>query len=78
VGFCDTRIRSGLSTMLPASVPAAVVLAATCDPQKAVCKDTAGPGVWLRLFVVVAVVGIAVTAWFLVRGYRDQDGRRDE
>lgn len=43
-----------------------------CDPHKALCRDAAGPGLWLRLFVLVAVVGVALTAWFLLRGYRDK------
>jgi hypothetical protein len=53
---------------------ASILLAAeTCDPQTAVCRDTAGSGAPLRVLLVVAVVGIAATAWFLLRGYRDQD-----
>jgi hypothetical protein len=47
----------------------------TCDPQKEICRDTAGPGAVLRILLVVAIVGIAATAWFLLRGYRDQDRR---
>lgn len=48
-----------------------------CDLTKvASCSDTTGPGPWLQLFVVAAVIGIALTAWFLLRGYRD-DGSRN-
>lgn len=47
-----------------------------CDLTKvASCSDTTGPGRWLQLFVVVAVIGIALTAWFILRGYRDDDHR---
>jgi hypothetical protein len=55
-----------------------LLAAETCDPQKAICRDTAGPGVVLRVLLVVAIVGIAATAWFLLRGYRDQNRPGDE
>jgi hypothetical protein len=48
-----------------------------CDPAKALCKDTAGPGGWLHLFFLVAVIGIVLTAWLVLRGYRDRGGPDD-
>jgi hypothetical protein len=58
-------------------LPALLLSAAPCDPHKALCKDTAGPGLGLQIFLVLAVVGVAATAWFLLRGYRNV-GRRDD
>jgi hypothetical protein len=48
-----------------------------CDPSKAVCSDTAGPGLWLQVMLVVAIVGVVAMAWFLLRGYRDSDRHND-
>jgi hypothetical protein len=39
-------------------------------------RTVSGPGLWLQVFVVAAIVGIVFTAWFLLRGYgkSDRDG----
>jgi uncharacterized ion transporter superfamily protein YfcC len=47
--------------------PFAVLLADTAsDAQQ-------GPGTLLRVVIVVAVLGAAFLAWFLLRGYGDKD-----
>ncbi|MFI5757130.1 hypothetical protein [Streptomyces sp. NPDC051569] len=43
----------------------AVLLAAASDQQ--------GPGDTLRIVLVVSMVGVALLAWFLLRGYGDKD-----
>jgi hypothetical protein len=32
-----------------------------------------GPGPVMRSIIVISVVGVALMAWFLLRGYRDND-----
>ncbi|MEU0277821.1 hypothetical protein ACIOGX_07080 [Streptomyces sp. NPDC088147] len=32
-----------------------------------------GPGDTLRIVLVVSMVGVVLLAWFLLRGYRDND-----
>lgn len=39
----------------------------------AVSKGDEGPGALLRTVIVVGVVGIALLAWFLLRGYGNKD-----
>ncbi len=39
----------------------------------AVASDSAGPGVLLRIVMVVSVLGAALLAWFLLRGYGGED-----
>jgi hypothetical protein len=39
----------------------------------AVASDSAGPGVLLRVVVVVSVLGVAFLAWFCLRGYGSKD-----
>jgi hypothetical protein len=39
----------------------------------AVASDSAGPGVLLRVVIVVSVLGVAFLAWFLLRGYGGRD-----
>ncbi|MFG2222217.1 hypothetical protein ACIBK8_05175 [Streptomyces sp. NPDC050161] len=39
----------------------------------AVSSHTQGPGWLLRTVIVVGVVGAALMAWFLLRGYGKQD-----
>jgi hypothetical protein len=39
----------------------------------AAAADRAGPGALLRTLVVVSVVGAALLAWFLLRGYGGGD-----
>jgi hypothetical protein len=36
-------------------------------------SDTTGPGPVMRSIIVVAVVGGALLAWFVLRGYRNND-----
>ncbi|SCE34617.1 hypothetical protein GA0115240_15345 [Streptomyces sp. DvalAA-14] len=36
-------------------------------------SDSAGPGPVMRSIIVIAVVGGALLAWFVLRGYRDND-----
>ncbi|WP_405577431.1 hypothetical protein [Streptomyces sp. NBC_01190] len=36
-------------------------------------NDSAGPGPVMRSIIVIAVVGGALLAWFVLRGYRDND-----
>jgi hypothetical protein len=49
-----------------------VLAAENCDPAKEACRG--GPGTWLRVLVVVSVLGVVALAWILLSGYRDQDG----
>ncbi|MCX4551137.1 hypothetical protein OG204_11450 [Streptomyces sp. NBC_01387] len=44
---------------------ATTLLAAAADQQ--------GPGDTLRVLLVVLIVGAALLAWFLLRGYRNND-----
>lgn len=48
---------------------------ATHDPAAllAVASDSAGPGVLLRSVIVISVLGVALLAWFLLRGYGGKD-----
>ncbi|MDX3849359.1 hypothetical protein [Streptomyces sp. AK02-01A] len=39
----------------------------------AVASDQQGPGDTLRIVLLVSLVGAALLAWFLLRGYRDND-----
>ncbi|MEV6420491.1 hypothetical protein [Streptomyces sp. NPDC051662] len=39
----------------------------------AAASDQQGPGNTLRIVLVVSMVGVALLAWFLLRGYRDND-----
>ncbi|MEU2515828.1 hypothetical protein [Streptomyces syringium] len=39
----------------------------------AVSRSDEGPGGLLRTVIVVGVVGIALLAWFLLRGYGNKD-----
>jgi hypothetical protein len=47
---------------------------AACDTSQAttqVCQhDSTGPGAGLRIFVILAIVGIVVLGWLLLRGYQ--------
>ncbi|MFD5035272.1 hypothetical protein ACFVWX_26140 [Streptomyces sp. NPDC058220] len=43
----------------------ATLLAAVSDQQ--------GPGNTLRIVLLASIVGVALLAWFLLRGYRDND-----
>ena len=50
----------------------------SCVPGAPGCPHPGEGGGWLRIFVAVAVVGIVATAWFLLKGYRDQGGPGDQ
>lgn len=39
--------------------------------QLAAISNGSGPGVFLRVIVVAAVVGVVLMAWLLLRGYRN-------
>jgi hypothetical protein len=39
--------------------------------QLAAISNGGGPGMFLRVIVIAAVVGVAIMAWVLLRGYRD-------
>jgi hypothetical protein len=39
--------------------------------QLAAISDGSGPGMFLRVIVIVSVVGVVGMAFFLLRGYRD-------
>ncbi len=56
------------------------VILAACDTSQApaqVCQhDSVGPGAGLRIFVVLAIVGIVLLAWLLLRGYGGGAQRR--
>ncbi|MFJ2646632.1 MULTISPECIES: hypothetical protein [unclassified Streptomyces] len=39
----------------------------------AAASDQQGPGDTIRIVLVVSLVGVALLAWFLLRGYRDKD-----
>ncbi|MEU3185640.1 hypothetical protein ABZ707_15765 [Streptomyces sp. NPDC006923] len=39
----------------------------------AAASDQQGPGDTLRIVLLVSIVGAALLAWFLLRGYRDND-----
>jgi hypothetical protein len=39
--------------------------------QLAAISNGSGPGMFLRILVIVSVVGVAFMAVFLLRGYRD-------
>ncbi|WP_158690566.1 hypothetical protein [Streptomyces sp. 142MFCol3.1] len=41
--------------------------------EAASAADKQGPGNLLRVVLVVMVVGVALTAWFLLRGYKRDD-----
>jgi hypothetical protein len=43
----------------------------TALQQLAAISDGAGPGMFLRIIVIVAVVGVVLLAVFLLRGYRE-------
>lgn len=48
-------------------------LLAACDTSQAttqVCQhDSVGPGAGLRIFVILAIIGIVLLGWLLLRGY---------
>ncbi|MCQ4081933.1 hypothetical protein NGB36_15270 [Streptomyces sp. RB6PN25] len=52
--------------MFPMHHLAALLADASADSQQ-------GPGTLLRVVIVVAVLGAAFLAWFLLRGYGDKD-----
>jgi hypothetical protein len=39
----------------------------------AVSKSATGPGPVMRSVIVIAIVGVALMAWLLLRGYRNND-----
>ncbi|MEZ0065691.1 hypothetical protein ABIA32_001691 [Streptacidiphilus sp. MAP12-20] len=39
--------------------------------QLAAISDGSGPGMFLRVIVIVAVVGVVLLGWLLLRGYGD-------
>jgi hypothetical protein len=39
--------------------------------QLAAISNGSGPGMFLRVIVIAAIVGVVVMAWLLLRGYRD-------
>jgi hypothetical protein len=39
--------------------------------QLAAISNGDGPGMFLRVIVIVTIVGVALMAWALLRGYRD-------
>ncbi|MGD1225270.1 hypothetical protein AB9Q10_43405 [Streptomyces krungchingensis] len=41
--------------------------------EAANAADKQGPGNLLRVVLIVMVVGVALTAWFLLRGYKRDD-----
>ncbi|MGW9027392.1 hypothetical protein ACWGQ5_25135 [Streptomyces sp. NPDC055722] len=41
--------------------------------EAAVAADRQGPGDLLRVVLIVMVFGTALTAWFLLRGYKRKD-----
>ncbi|MGW2933069.1 hypothetical protein ACWDA7_14645 [Streptomyces sp. NPDC001156] len=41
--------------------------------EAAVAADRQGPGNLLRVVLIVMVFGTALTAWFLLRGYKRKD-----
>jgi hypothetical protein len=45
------------------------------DPAAAlaVASDSAGPGVLLRVVIVVSVLGVAFLAWLVLHGYGGKD-----
>ncbi|MFJ5773332.1 hypothetical protein [Streptomyces sp. NPDC093094] len=47
--------------------------AAAWSAQAVVAAEQQGAGNLLRVVLVVMVVGSALTAWFLLRGYRQKD-----
>ncbi|MFE0702696.1 hypothetical protein [Streptomyces sp. NPDC058872] len=55
---------------MPDTVDAAADLLATTAQQ--------GPGDTLRIVLLVSLVGGALLAWFLLRGYRTEDASREE
>jgi hypothetical protein len=56
-----------------AGMSARILTGSSCPKGVANCHDAAGPGVFLRSFVVIAVVLLVVGAWFILRGYRGDD-----
>jgi hypothetical protein len=36
-------------------------------------KSSPGPGLVMRSIIVISVVGAVLIAWFVLRGYRDND-----
>lgn len=51
------------------TVPTALLAASVPTPATV---PRSGPGAWLQIFVVVAILGIAATAFLLVYAYRDK------
>ncbi|MEU0038960.1 MULTISPECIES: hypothetical protein [unclassified Streptomyces] len=47
--------------------------AATWLTEAASAADKQGPGDLLRVVLIVMIVGLALTAWFLLRGYKRED-----
>jgi len=41
--------------------------------EAARAAEQQGPGILLRVVLIVMVVGCVLTAWFLLRGYRRKD-----
>lgn len=48
-------------------------LGAFHDVTALALSDSPGPGPVMRSIIVVSVLGAAFLAWFLLRGYRDDD-----
>ena len=63
-GTRDLRELTGLHRRLPV-VFVATLLAAASNQE--------GPGNTVRIVLVVSLIGAALLAWFLLRGYRDND-----
>jgi hypothetical protein len=54
------------------------VPAARWITEAATAADTQGPGNLLRVVLIVMIVGCVLGGWFLLRGYRHEDDRRDD
>lgn len=48
-------------------------LGAFHDVTSLALSQSPGPGPVMRSVIVVSVLGVAFLAWFLLRGYRDDD-----
>ncbi|MEV6592484.1 hypothetical protein [Streptomyces acidicola] len=54
------------------------VTAARWITEAAVAAEPQGPGNLLRVVLIVMIVGCVLGGWFLLRGYRRDDDRRDD
>ncbi|MFD5816119.1 hypothetical protein ACFV06_12005 [Streptomyces sp. NPDC059618] len=47
--------------------------AAAWFTEAAAAADKQGPGNLLRVVLIVMIIGVVLTAWFLLRGYKRDD-----